>query len=177
MSDHFYKDILYPIQDKALALIGSVSSPFYLTGGTALSRFMLHHRFSDDLDLFINRKSDFFEEVDRLIKVFRENFPSVEVPVRQDSFTRIMVSENSTSLKIELVNDVGFRVGLPNKEQSGFQIDPCVFLLGIIDNRFPIEIIFQTQEKYIYKILPGNPLKSCQFIGKYVLPCINLKSI
>ncbi len=123
MSDHFYKDILYPIQDKALALIGSVSSPFYLTGGTALSRFMLHHRFSDDLDLFINRKSDFFEEVDRLIKVFRENFSSVEVPVRQDSFTRIIVYEGSTSLKIELVNDVGFRVGLPNKEQSGFKID------------------------------------------------------
>jgi predicted nucleotidyltransferase component of viral defense system len=70
MSAHFYKDALYPLQDRVLALIGLMSSPFYLTGGTALGRFMLCHRYSDDLDFFINRNADFFQEVDKLIDVF-----------------------------------------------------------------------------------------------------------
>jgi hypothetical protein len=35
-----------------------VSAGFYLSGGTAASRGYLHHRFSDDLDLFVNTKQD-----------------------------------------------------------------------------------------------------------------------
>lgn len=39
---------------------------FYLTGGTALAQFYLHHRFSEDLDLFTEK-----QEVDQsLIKAF-----------------------------------------------------------------------------------------------------------
>ena len=123
MSDHFYKGILYPIQDKALALIGSISSPFYLTGGTAVSRLMLDHRFSDDLDFFLNRNSEFHVEADKLIKVLNAGFSKVEVPVRDDSYVKVFVYENAASLKIELVNDVGFRVGLPQTHKRGFQID------------------------------------------------------
>ena len=32
---------------------------FYFTGGTALSAFYLHHRYSDDLDFFSERKVDY----------------------------------------------------------------------------------------------------------------------
>ena len=46
----FYYKILYPIQDRVLEKIQSKG--FYLTGGTPLSRFYFHHRFSDDLDFF-----------------------------------------------------------------------------------------------------------------------------
>lgn len=44
---------------------------FYLTGGTALSRYYLNHRYSDDLDLFLNRDSNYPEYVDVLIKGLR----------------------------------------------------------------------------------------------------------
>jgi len=40
--------------DKVLALIRRTDTAFYLTGGTALGRHYLHHRYSDDLDLFVN---------------------------------------------------------------------------------------------------------------------------
>jgi hypothetical protein len=123
MSDHFYKEILYPVQDKALELIGSVSSPFYLTGGTALSRFMLNHRYSDDLDFFLNRHSDFNIESDRLIYALGSGFESVEVQNRQDSYVRVLIHDKSVDLKIELVNDVGFRVGEPNLTDKNFKID------------------------------------------------------
>lgn len=46
----FYTNILYPLQDKVLKIIERANSPFYLTGGTALSRFYYPIRFSDDLD-------------------------------------------------------------------------------------------------------------------------------
>lgn len=50
----FFLTRLYPMQDRALARLGSVDTGFYLTGGTAASRAYLRHRFSDDLDLFVN---------------------------------------------------------------------------------------------------------------------------
>ena len=46
--------ILKEWQEKAIDFVFSKSelSSFYLTGGTALSGYYLHHRISDDLDLF-----------------------------------------------------------------------------------------------------------------------------
>ncbi len=50
----FYQDKLYPFQDRVLRLIQDLDVGFYHTGGTALSRCFLNHRYSDDLDLFVN---------------------------------------------------------------------------------------------------------------------------
>jgi hypothetical protein len=36
-----------------------LSLPFYLTGGTALGRFYLNHRYSEDIDFFVNANPDF----------------------------------------------------------------------------------------------------------------------
>ena len=47
--------ILTKEQEVFLELIGqhrSLAKQFYLTGGTALSAFYLHHRYSEDIDLF-----------------------------------------------------------------------------------------------------------------------------
>lgn len=49
------KSILSPRQLEFLALINqekTITQRFYWTGGTALSEFYLHHRFSEDIDLF-----------------------------------------------------------------------------------------------------------------------------
>ena len=59
-NDDYYYNQLYPFQDKVLALIFSKPTNFYLSGGTALNRFILPQvnkklpRHSDDLDFFIN---------------------------------------------------------------------------------------------------------------------------
>jgi len=44
---------------------------FYLTGGTAVSRAYLQHRFSDDLDLFVNYDKRFALWSNLLIQVLR----------------------------------------------------------------------------------------------------------
>ncbi len=59
MSENYYNFQLYPLQDKVLNILSEADHHFYLTGGTALSRQYLHHRYSDDLDFFLNRENDF----------------------------------------------------------------------------------------------------------------------
>jgi len=52
---------LTPTQQKALtkiALDPVVKKQFYLTGGTALSEYYLHHRLSEDLDFFSEQEVD-----------------------------------------------------------------------------------------------------------------------
>ncbi|MBI4256536.1 nucleotidyl transferase AbiEii/AbiGii toxin family protein [Candidatus Uhrbacteria bacterium] len=52
--------ILTPLQQQVLALVNQAPelNHFYLSGGTALAAFYLHHRFSDDLDFFITEDPD-----------------------------------------------------------------------------------------------------------------------
>ncbi len=51
----FYFERLYLLQDAVLQRVNALDTGFYLGGGTATSRGYLHHRFSDDLDLFVNK--------------------------------------------------------------------------------------------------------------------------
>jgi hypothetical protein len=48
-SEEFFRERLYPLQDGILALVRRSGAPFYLTGGTALSRRWFAHGFSEDL--------------------------------------------------------------------------------------------------------------------------------
>lgn len=55
------KSILTPLQQQALDWVASqpmLTSQFYLSGGTALSEFYLHHRLSEDLDFFSTEEFD-----------------------------------------------------------------------------------------------------------------------
>jgi len=110
MHDKYYLDKLYPLQDKVLRIVESINSKFYLTGGTVLSRAYLHHRYSDDLDFFLNRENDFLKEVDKILIELKKSF-EVKVPVREEAYVLVFVNEKEISLKIDFVNDVGFHVG------------------------------------------------------------------
>lgn len=97
MSDRFYKEKLYPLQDKVLQCIQSLNTSFYLTGGTALSRQYLHHRYSDDIDLFQNQSPAFIPESDQLIGGLSSQF-EVNVLIKDPSFVRFFVKEREVEL-------------------------------------------------------------------------------
>ncbi len=59
MQKAYYLDKLYPFQDKILKVVETLGLDFYLTGGTALGRCYLQHRYSDDLDFFVNNHNEF----------------------------------------------------------------------------------------------------------------------
>jgi hypothetical protein len=64
----FYFDIFYPFQDRVLEAFDQADTGFYLTGGTAASRGYLRHRFSDDLDFFVNDDNRFGLWLERIIQ-------------------------------------------------------------------------------------------------------------
>lgn len=113
MHDDYYQNTLYPLQDKVLEIVGKLPVGFYLTGGTALSRAYLHHRYSDDLDFFVNDAPDFKSQVNIIIKALADTGHKINISVADDGFARIFVFDGDSSLKLDFVNDVPFRKGAP----------------------------------------------------------------
>lgn len=110
MSSDYYDKRLYPLQDRVLNLIDGAGTPFYLTGGTALSRFYLNHRYSDDLDLFQNDSTTFQEDLEKLLNSLGKKF-DVNVALRSEKFLRLGVSRGDVQFNMEFVNDVPFHLG------------------------------------------------------------------
>ena len=102
---------LYQLQDSVLNLLTGKLGAFYLTGGTALGRYYLHHRFSDDLDFFVNRDINFKEETRRIYLLLQENIHvDTGSTIDADEFVRIWI-EGEVRMKLEFVNDIAFREG------------------------------------------------------------------
>lgn len=121
----FYLGRLYPAQDRILAELASIETSFYLTGGTAASREYLHHRFSDDLDFFVNDDARFGLWAQRAIQTLaRSGAWRVSVTLQEARFVRLTVTEGDLILKIEMVNDVPAHVGALKR-------DP---VLGLVDS-------------------------------------------
>lgn len=111
MHDDYYRNILYPLQDKVLNIMANLPVEFYLTGGTALSRAFLHHRYSDDLDFFVNGVTNFKSQVNIVLKAFRESGLHLETTVADEGYARIFIFDQEYSLKLDFINDVSFRSG------------------------------------------------------------------
>jgi len=108
----FYTTVLYPIQDKVLAGIALAETGFYLSGGTAASRGYLSHRFSDDLDLFVNDSREFRLWAGRVIQsVADKRGWTTRVLLQEERFVRLVVSIADVDLKVEMINDVPAHCG------------------------------------------------------------------
>lgn len=132
MQEDYYQNILYPLQDKVLEIVGSLPVEFYLTGGTALSRAYLHHRHSDDLDFFLNRAQDFKQQVNEVTRAFSSSSQQFEVANTDENYARIFITGPDCTLKLDFVNDVAFRRGLPVKTSIFIRTDT---ILNILSNK------------------------------------------
>ncbi len=94
-----------------MELIQKQDVDFYLTGGTALGRFYLNHRLSDDLDFFVNQAADFKKQAERSVAAIRKSGLQIEIGTASDSFLRIAVLRDEISMKIDFVNDVIYHYG------------------------------------------------------------------
>jgi hypothetical protein len=107
---------LYAVQDWTLARLRKVQQGFHLSGGTALSRGYYGHRYSEDLDFFVNDSPDFQLWRDRCLDVLRQDGEKenlrLEVVLREERFGRAFL-HGAAPLKLEFINDVPFRVGQP----------------------------------------------------------------
>ena len=89
---------------------------FFLTGGTALSRAYYNHRYSDDLDFFVNQDEDYLIQMKEVFfKLKEDGFfwdPVVDF-ISYETFTRLNVrwSKSEVALKLDFVNDSTAHVG------------------------------------------------------------------
>jgi len=107
----YYEKTLYPIQDKFLEFIDRLGTGFYLTGGTALSRFYYNHRYSDDLDFFVNDDPKFKDYITVIQKALPQSGMQSIVEVSGESFFRLKIDGQ---LKIDFVNDIPAYYGETN---------------------------------------------------------------
>jgi predicted nucleotidyltransferase component of viral defense system len=140
---------LYQQQDKFLSWWRTLQLPFYLTGGTALGRFYLNHRFSEDLDFFVNSDPNFNQYISliktEIVKAFDVNLND---SLFTDDFVRVFTQSEQSSLKIEFVNDVAYRAGNPSEFYFGMVDDP----LNILANKITA-IIGRDEPKDIFDII------------------------
>ena len=127
----FYIDVFYPLQDEVLTAVGALETGLYLSGGTALSRGYLHHRFSEDLDLFADDSPQFGLWAARAIKALGEdarwNFTLVQ---RDDRLFRMALQSSRATLKLEMINDVPARLGSVRKHPQLGNLDSPENLLA-----------------------------------------------
>lgn len=140
---------LYRLQDKFLFWWVTLDLPFYLTGGTALGRFYLNHRFSEDLDFFVNNDIRYPNYIKLLSKEITSMFETRTGDwILTDQFTRFFITEQKISLKIEVVNDISYYAGKPLISRFGNIDNP----LNILSNKLSA-IVSRDEPKDIFDIL------------------------
>ncbi|MDR0485178.1 MAG: nucleotidyl transferase AbiEii/AbiGii toxin family protein [Elusimicrobiota bacterium] len=146
LHSHFYEENLYLLQDGAIAVINRCPTRFYLTGGTALSRAYYNHRYSDDLDFFLNEDASFEKQAKTVIaELKKEGFllnEKASVIAERFISIEIMRSSNTNSLKIDFINDITAHFG-GIKETSFFKRTDSI--RNILSNK--VSALFRFAEK------------------------------
>lgn len=103
------------LQDDFLEIFFSESfaSDFYLTGGTALSRFYFNHRISDDIDLFTqNQKIDLSLVNSLVLRILNKLNLKIIKQVNTDTFLQyITENQSGKTLKIDFVKEIPVHFG------------------------------------------------------------------
>jgi hypothetical protein len=110
MRETFYLDKLYPFQDEVLELVEGLDLNFYLTGGTALGRCYLNHRYSDGLDFFVNDEDHFKAECSAAIQAVKNRW-ACDIAATSETFARIFIKKDKIFLKVDFVNDIAAHFG------------------------------------------------------------------
>lgn len=146
MEPSYYLETLYPLQNQALAVLSGLETGFYLTGGTAASRDYLHHRFSDDLDLFVNHDERFEAWADECVQALSQTDSwRTEVLRRDTRFVRLVLVQTNTTLRVEFINDVPAHVGVIRTDPVLGRLDSAENILAnkvtaLIDREEPKDL-------------------------------------
>lgn len=180
MPGRYYLDKLYPFQDEILNVVEKLGLDFYLTGGAALSRCYLQHRYSDDLDFFVNDHQRFKEQSRQAIDALKRHW-HCDIASTSGTFVRIFVHQSKLTLKIDFVNDVPYHFGEIQRFPIFYRVDSWRNILSnklcalsrleakdiadiiIISKTFPFDwetVMGEAREKDLWV----DPLAICQIV-------------
>lgn len=97
---------------------------YFLTGGSALAEFDLHHRFSDDLDFFTQGRPDVRPDAEAVATWLREDGLEVDkVDLRSPAFARVHLLEPGTSERLVLDFGMEYHPIDPNRQVGDVPVD------------------------------------------------------
>jgi len=158
MNDYekYYTTNLYPLQNGVLSLVKKSGTPFFLTGGTALSRFYFNQRYSDDLDFFLANDPQYPSHLKTILSLLSQ--PNADLQITLDlenitlgeSFTRAILTDKTqdgAQLQLDFINDVA-------KHYGGFQHHPTAGKIdswqNILSNK--LTALFRSEPKDVVDI-------------------------
>ena len=174
-------EILDKIQKDILLGICEVSDAenFYLTGGTALSAFYLHHRKSHDLDFFTSEEELIPSFSLRLEVHLRKNAFEVEKKRGFRSFSELAVSSAAGSTIIHIALDSPYRLEemRQSKDYGNLMIDSLqdlaanklLTIFGRANLRDFVDVYFLVKEKFGKKELIEDATKKDPGLDLYWL--------
>ena len=135
LPSQYYEENLYPLQDGVMNTISKCGTRFFLTGGTALSRAYYNHRYSDDLDFFVNDDDDYPAQVKEVFYKLKEDgffWDSSFDFISDKNFTSFKVGwdKSDTLLKLDFVNDVASHFGDVIKTKLFIRTDSILNMLS-----------------------------------------------
>ena len=132
MAISFRQKRIYREQDAVLAALKKFPHfPYILSGGTALSRFYFHHRFSEDLDFFCEEFTFSFAKIEGVVNFLRREGFICELSGRTDEPGRIRAAsytvKGNLPIKVDFLEDPfsGMWKPVDRKTESGlsFRVD------------------------------------------------------
>lgn len=141
---------LSPLSRAVLTEFFRVERSFFLTGGGALVGYHLHHRLTDDLDLF-TLDAAAFERSRHVLPAVAEKLECT-LDVRQDGpgFRRYALAKSGDLLVVDLVHERVHQVCKEKPEIDGVRVDPpeeilankLTALVGRAEERDLVDVYF-----------------------------------
>jgi hypothetical protein len=144
---------LSALQREVLGAFFARERGFFLTGGAALTGFYLHHRTTDDLDLFTDRADAFERGVPAMGAVAASLGARLEVRMDAPDFKRYALTRASEATVVDLVHDRVPQLVADKPEIGGVRVDPVheilanklTALVGRQEERDLIDVYFMEQ--------------------------------
>ena len=124
-----------------------------------MGRYYLNHRFSEDLDFFLNKSDTFRSGVKNIEKVLENKFLLLkDQSIVYDDYVRYYIEDEGMTLKIEFVNDIAYRCGVPN-----------IYQYGLIDT--PLNILTNKLTAIVGRDEPKDVFDICSLAQHYMFNC------
>jgi len=150
--------ILTPLQQEFLTRFFAydVGQRFFLTGGTALAGFYLHHRLSTDLDLFTVDDEAFGRLDPELGRLGRELHCTIRTTASTPAFHQVVLTaEDGTEIKVDLVRDIDVQFGEKHRTPDvivdsllNMAVNKVIAIFGRADVKDFVDLHFLLQRGY-----------------------------
>ena len=140
---------------------------FFLTGGAALVGYYLHHRRTDDLDLFTSDPEAWIHAGRVIAATAEELGASCEVRQKAPDFQRHLLVRGDQSALVDLVYDRAPQLVDPKPQRNGVHLDPpeeilanklCA-VLSRAEERDLVDIMFLERAGYVVEEALAGALK------------------